>query len=203
MSLIDIAILAILLVSALFAFQRGFARESIAVFAWVATGAGTYFVFPWIRPLAQNAIPITWLADILALFVTFFGFLMFLSFVSKRLTKTLKTSKPGSFDRSLGFAFGIARGVVLVSVGFWFVGLAGNDSNPPSYVARASLFPLVDATAQALSAIVPQPGTPGAPGVASASDPAYEAPAGADEENGYADSERRALDQLIETTSGD
>jgi len=203
MSLIDIAILGILLISALFAYQRGFARETISIFAWVATGAGTYFAFPWMRPLAQNAIPIQMLADVIALFVTFFGFLMVLSFISKRLAGKLKTNAPGGVDRTLGFAFGLARGIVLVGVSFWFLGIAGTGSQPPAYVARASLFPLVDMTAQAFSAIVPQPDGPRARGVASASDPAYEAPEGDVDENGYADSERRALDQLIESTSGD
>ncbi len=203
MSLVDIAILGVLLISALFAFQRGFARETIAIFAWVATGAGTYFAFPWVRPLAHNAIPFGIAADVVALFVTFFGFLWVLGFFSNRIAKTLKVAKPNSFDRSLGFAYGLARGLVLVAVGFWFLGLAGTDDEPPAFVAQASLFPLVDATAQTLSAFVPQPGAPGALGVASASDPAYEAPAGAADEDGYADSERRALDQLIESTSGD
>jgi membrane protein required for colicin V production len=203
MSLIDIAILATLLISALFAFQRGFARETITIFAWVATAVGTYFVFPWVRPLAQNAIPIGIAADIVALFVTFFGFLMVLSYFSKRLAGALRVNKPSQFDRALGFTFGLARGLILVAAGFWFLGFAGTDEDPPAFIAQANLYPIIDITAQAISAIVPQAGAPGAQGVASTSDPAYEARAGDADEDGYADSERRALDQLIESTSGD
>lgn len=203
MSLIDILILGVLLLSALFAFRRGFTRESIALFAWVATAVGTYFVFPYVRPLAQNAIPFGVVADVIALFVSFFGLLWVLSFFSRRLAGVLKTGKPGNFDRAMGFSFGLARGLVLIAAGFWFLGFAGTEEEPPAFVAQASLYPLIDTTAQAISAFVPQVGAPGAQGVASNADPAYEAPAGSDEEDGYADSERQALDQLIESTSGD
>lgn len=203
MSLIDLGILVVLLVSALFAFRRGFARETISIFAWVATGAGTYFLFPIVQPFAHNAISLGLLADVVALFVTFFGSLWILNFFSDRIADMLKVNNPGQFDRSLGFVFGIARGLVLVAVGFWFLGLAGTDEEPPAYIAEASLYPFIDITARGLSAIVPQDGAHGARGVASSSDPAYEAPAGEAEENGYDDSERQALDQLIESTSGD
>ena len=203
MSLIDIVILAALLSSAFFAYRRGFARETISIFAWVATIAATYFLYPMVQPFARNAISYTMVADVIALFVTFFGSLWILNYFSEKIAKMLKVNSPGQFDRSLGFVFGIARGMILVALGFWFLGLAGTDEEPPQYVAEASLYPFVEATARGISAFLPQTGAPGARGVASRSDPAYEAPAGEDDENGYDDSERQALDQLIESTSGD
>jgi membrane protein required for colicin V production len=203
MSLIDLAILAVLLVSALFAFRRGFSRESAALFGWAATLVATYFVFPFVRPFAAEAIPFGIVGDAIGLFVTFFGSLWVVSYVLKRMAGIVKAREPNNFDRSLGFVYGLGRGFVLVTLAFWFLGVAGTDRAPPGFVAQASLYPLIDTTAFVISAIVPQAGAQGARGVASNADPAYVAPAGADEENGYADSERQALDQLIESTSGD
>ena len=200
---IDIAILAILLISALFAFSRGFTRETIAIFAWIGTGVGTYVVFPLAQPLAHVSIPIGWLADGVALFVVFSGFLTVSSYVSSALATRFKGGAPGVIDRSLGFGFGLARGLVVVATVFLFLGYADLDRNPPEYVVEANFFPLVDTTARTLTAFVPQAGLGGASGVALNDDPTYEAPQDATEEDGYADSERRALDQLIESTSSD
>jgi len=203
MNLIDIGVLAILLISALFAFKRGFSAETISIFALVATVAGTYFLYPTVRPFAHQAISIGLLADGIALFVTFVGLFWVSGYIAKRIGGALKVNNPGQFDRSLGFVYGLARGLVLVALGFWFLGLAGTEEEPPAYVAQASIYPFVAVTADALSTIVPQVGAHGARGVASNSDQAYVAPAGSQDEDGYDDSERQALDQLIESTSGD
>ncbi len=203
MTFIDILILAALLISALFAFRRGFTREAISISAWVATGVGTYYIFPWVAPLARRSLPFGMFADIVALFVVFTGLLMVFTFISSGLAKGLKANKPSMMNRSMGFAFGLVRGLVLAAGTFWILGFTDVNSEPPSYILEANLFPLVDTTAQTLSVFLPQAGALGVQGLAYASDPTYEAPDGAADEDGYADSERRALDQLIESTSGD
>ncbi len=207
MTAIDFAILAVMLISALFAFRRGITRETVSIFAWVGTGLATYYAFPWIRPLAHASIPFGMVADVVALFVVFFGFLMLFGSLTSRLAGLVVSSKPGITERSMGFAFGLGRGLVLVAGGFWLMGFSDRDQEPPSYVVEANLFPLVDATAQSLAAFLPQGGALAAQGRARAlaytSDPTYETPDGSADEDGYADSERRALDQLIESTSGD
>ncbi len=200
---IDIGILAILLISALFAFARGFTRETIAVFAWVATGFATFILFPVVRPFAHTSINTDWMADVVALFVVFSGFLMVTTYVSSRVAQRLASANPGMVDRSLGFAFGLGRGLLVVAGAFWLMGYANLDQEPPEYVVEANFFPIVDATARSLTIFVPQTVLASASGVALEGDPTYEAPTGAAEENGYADSERRALDQLIESTSSD
>lgn len=200
---IDIAILAVLLISALFAFSRGFTRETVSVFAWVTTGVATYFIFPMVRPFAHASIPVSWAADLVALFVVFSGFLMISGYVSSRLLMRFKTAEPGMLDRSLGFGFGLGRGLVVVATVFWVMGYADLDQDPPEFISQANLFPLVDTTARTLTAFVPQGTLRATSGVALESDPDYEAPQDTGEETGYADSERRALDQLIESTSSD
>ena len=82
MTFIDVIVLGILLISALFAFRRGFTRETVSIFAWVGTGAAAYYAFPFVRPYAHAAIPMPMVADVLALFVSFFGFLMVFGFVT-------------------------------------------------------------------------------------------------------------------------
>ncbi len=203
MDMIDILIFAVLLTSALFAFKRGFSRGTITLFSWVATGAGTYFVFPIVAPLAHNAVPFPMVADVLALFVTFFGFLLALNLVGARFGRAVNSGTPGAIDRTLGFGYGLARGLVILSVCFWFFGFTSDTAEPPEWVARSSLFPLIDTTARQLTAFVPQTEGERPQGVASARERAYEAPTGEADETGYADSERNALDQLIESTSGD
>ena len=203
MDTIDILIFAVLLTSALFAFKRGFSRESITLFSWVATGVGTYFVFPAVAPIAHGAIPFPVFADVLALFVTFIGFLLGLNLLGARFGRAINSGTPGAIDRTLGFAYGLGRGLVILAVCFWFFGYTSDTSDPPDWIARSSMYPLIDTTARQLTAFVPHPGGERASGVASTRESDYVAPTGEADETGYAASERNALDQLIESTSGD
>jgi membrane protein required for colicin V production len=126
-------------------------------------------------------------------------------------------------DRTLGFIFGLARGLLIVTVAYlFFAWLVPNPDDQPDWIRTARTKPAVESTAALLFSLAPQPGSgttrqETAPPRASAPAPRQEAapaPAqprqtapdsGADRENGpgYNPSERRGLDRLFENTTGE
>src|SRR4029077_10025335 len=60
MNWLDLAVLGIVLLSAIFAFARGFVREALSIVAWVGAGAMTLYGFNWVYaqvdPLVHNAL---------------------------------------------------------------------------------------------------------------------------------------------------
>jgi len=62
----DILVFAILLISGLLAFFRGFVREVLSVGAWVGAAFATLYGFAHVRPYARDLIGIDMIADIIA-----------------------------------------------------------------------------------------------------------------------------------------
>ena len=53
-NLTDLVVVAILVLSGLFAFLRGFVRELLVLLSWVVAGVATYLGLPLIQPMMRS-----------------------------------------------------------------------------------------------------------------------------------------------------
>lgn len=112
----DLAILALVLVSALVGFYRGFIRETLSLISWIlAFWAAFSFSQPGSAWFVQY-IESPQLRIVAAFAVIFVASLLLLSLISYLLCRLLLVSGIAGTDRLLGGLFGIVRAVVLVSV---------------------------------------------------------------------------------------
>jgi membrane protein required for colicin V production len=83
--------------------------------------------------------------------------LMVVSFITMRISDFVLDSRIGALDRTLGFVFGAARGLLLVVVGMlffnWFM---PDESTQPNWVADAKSKPLLNAVGGRLMAALPE-----------------------------------------------
>jgi membrane protein required for colicin V production len=86
----------------------------------------------------------------LALIGVFFLLLIPASFVSFRLTELVRGSHAGPLDRSLGFVFGIARGLLVVGLGYIVYSSLAPSAKQPEWVREARLLPVVKGTADVI-----------------------------------------------------
>lgn len=122
---IDVAVLVVIILSAILAYARGFVREAMAIVGWIAAAVVAYIFAPQAEPLIKE-IPVLdkFLAgscelSILAAFAAVFAVaLVVLAFFTPLLSSAVKHSILGGLDSALGFLFGVARGVLLVAVAF-------------------------------------------------------------------------------------
>ena len=130
--LIDAIILGVLLVSAVFAFLRGFIRETLTILGVVGGLAASLAFGKQLVPIMsqwlgvdENAkdpqmlagiVPYTVVADVLAYGSIFLIVVIVLSVISNLLAKWARTLGLGPIDRTLGVLFGIARGVLVLAV---------------------------------------------------------------------------------------
>ena len=70
-SYLDLAVLAIVLISALLALLRGFTREVLAILSWVAAGAAAYYLHPLVLPYIRPHVPKENIAQGVAIAVVF------------------------------------------------------------------------------------------------------------------------------------
>lgn len=214
-NLIDLAVIAILLISGFFAFVRGFVREVLSVAGWVGAGIITLYLFDPVRPHVRGLIPSPLIADIVTGAGIFIVALVVLSILSHYVAERVRDSMIGPVDRSLGFVFGLVRGAVLCAAAFLlFSWLVARDDRP-RVIATARSLPLLEQGSNLLLKILPESArreTEKAVGTGSArvKDAAEGAealrrageairPPSADTagEKGYKPDERRALDNLI------
>jgi len=152
---VDFAIMGILLVSGMIAWHRGFLKETLSVSAWLIAALIAVFVWPITKPFGRAILPqLEILADILALVGVFFIVLVPVSFISFRLSEVVRGSRAGPLDKSLGFVFGLARGLLVVGVAYGiFTTLAPKQEDHPKWLREARLLPIMQGTADVLKTL--------------------------------------------------
>ena len=150
--------LAILLISGLLALVRGFVREALSVTAFVAASLAALWTLPAFVGPARDIIDPDWLAPLAVGASIFLLVYLAVTFVTSSLSKGLaKGEDVNVVDRTLGFAFGLIRGLVLLGLGVIFMAATmGENGHPPGWVSQARIYPLVGATARALQTLAPE-----------------------------------------------
>ena len=152
----DLIIIAILALSALLAFMRGFVREVLSIGAWVGAALATIYGFPILQPYARKYIEVALFADIAAGVAIFVLALIVLTVLSHALSRNVRSSALGAVDRSLGLLFGLVRGAVLVCLAYLVMAWAIPQEDRPVWVAEARTLPLVQQGAGLLLKILPE-----------------------------------------------
>jgi membrane protein required for colicin V production len=154
-SYLDLAVLAIVLVSALLSMLRGFSREVLAIASWAAAAAAAYYFYPVVVPYLTPYIHKEIFAQAAAAAIVFFATLIVVSLFTVRISDAILDSKIGALDRTLGFVFGVARGFLLAVVAFaifnWLVG-----DKQPEWVKNAKTRPVLAQTADKIVALLPE-----------------------------------------------
>lgn len=156
MNPIDIVAVAVLLLSALFGLVRGFVRELLGLAAWVGAGVFCVKLFPHLRGPARQMISNTAVADIVAYGVGFLVLVILFSLVAGVIGRAVQNSLLRGVDRTLGFAFGAARGAALV-IAFYIIGnLLVPVGQWPGNVRGARATPLAYRGAEWIMSLVPE-----------------------------------------------
>ncbi|MEO9653209.1 MAG: CvpA family protein [Roseobacter sp.] len=125
-TVIDGVVGLIVLVSALLAYGRGIVREIMAIVGWVAAAILGFMFAPQVEPMVRE-VPVIgeFLADscelsIIGAFAAVFAVaLIIVSLFTPLFSSAIQRSALSGIDQGLGLLFGVARGVLLVAVGFF------------------------------------------------------------------------------------
>jgi membrane protein required for colicin V production len=136
-TLLDIILIVVMLVSALLAMVRGFMREVLAITAWVLAAVATLYSYGKILPLATSYFNSTVVATIAVVGGVFLVTLLVVSVLTIRISDMVLDSRVGALDRTLGFLFGLARGLVIVVIAYMFFDWLVPDRSKPEWVLQA------------------------------------------------------------------
>src|SRR5882762_5978812 len=215
MNWLDLAVIGIVVLSAIFAFARGFVREALSIIAWVGAGAVTLYGFNWvyarIDPMVHNAL----LSQLIAGFGLFVASLVVLTILTGIVARAVRATGLSPIDRTLGFIFGLARGAFLVCLAYLLLDVSVQPGERPAWIREAKSAPYLHQGADVLRQFLPESlkiknAAIDAVQALSVADQAREAmgalkvpglasPAKPDATPNYRSGERRDLDRLIGT----
>jgi membrane protein required for colicin V production len=136
-TLLDIVLIVVMLISGLLAMVRGFMREILSIIAWVLAAGATLYSYAKLLPLAKQYFNSDVVATVAVVGGVFLLTLLVVSVLTVRLSDMVLDSRVGALDRTLGFLFGLARGLVIVVVAFIFFTWLVPDRSQPDWVKNA------------------------------------------------------------------
>jgi membrane protein required for colicin V production len=153
-TLLDGILVGFTLVSAMLAMVRGFSREILSIASWIAAAAAAFFFYKPLLPYIQPYIDNPQIAMAASAGAVFIVALIIVTLVTMKIADAIIDSRVGALDRTLGFLYGAARGILVVAVALlffdWLVG-----ARPPAWIAEAKSRPLLESIGQKIEDMLP------------------------------------------------
>jgi membrane protein required for colicin V production len=149
----DGIVIATVLISGILAMVRGFVREILSVAAWVAAAAAAYFLYQPFSPVLETVIEDANWRNVASAAIIFFVALIIASYVTMKVSNMIVDGRVNMIDRIMGFAFGVARGVLILTIAYLF--LDGVLPENPAWIAEARTQPILADVGEWLVSVLP------------------------------------------------
>ena len=154
-TLLDIVLIVVMLISGLLAMVRGFMREVLSITAWLLAAGATLYSYAKLLPFAKQYFNNDIVATVAVVGGVFLLTLLIVSVITVRISDMVLDSRVGALDRTLGFLFGLARGLVIVVVAYQFFTWLVPDRSQPEWVRSAKSRVVLAGTGQWLMSMLP------------------------------------------------
>ena len=118
LNLADWFILIVLVASGIISFARGFTKEFLSLFLWLAAFIAAISLEYLATPKINEFIGNEEISKIISYIVVFLIFIFIGGMIIKFISKLIKWSGASGFDRFLGVVFGLMRGSIVLFVIF-------------------------------------------------------------------------------------
>jgi membrane protein required for colicin V production len=134
---------------------RGFMREILSIAAWVIAALATLYLYAKLLPFAKSYFNNDIIAAAVVVGGTFLLTLLIVSVITVRFSDMVLDSRIGALDRTLGFLFGLARGLIIVVIAFLFFAWLVPDRSQPDWVRSAKSRVVLQGTGDWLMSMLP------------------------------------------------
>jgi membrane protein required for colicin V production len=158
-NVVDVGVVVLILVSGFLAFFRGFITEALAVTGWVGATIVTVVAFAPAQTLATkyfaDIISLQLLIDVGTGILLFVVSLIVFSMILRATARLVRSKEANPFDRALGFAFGLLRGLVMLAVVWLLITAIVPEERLPDDILEASTLPMIRASGAFLLQLAP------------------------------------------------
>ncbi len=212
-SILDIVLVLLMFISGVLAMIRGFTREFLSIASWGAAFAVVLAIlnlFPENSALLQPYIGHKVASQVIQGAIVFIIILIAVHLITIYISDKILNSSIGALDHTLGFIFGLARGLVAVVLLYLFFSFLVTDKVHNNWVSNARSLPLVKGTGEMIISLLPQDFadwvskkvTKSTINSSELNSPTtkYRKAGNSDKNRGYQANVRRRLNQLVEST---
>jgi membrane protein required for colicin V production len=154
---LDIFLIAVMLISGMLAMVRGFIREVLSIAGWGAAAIAALYAYTKLLPITKayfsnlNDYVVTGGTVAVAFLLT----LIVVSIITVRISDKILDSRIGALDRTLGFVFGLARGLIIVVVAFVFFDWLVPPKSQPTWITDARSLKVLKSVGDEIMAMSP------------------------------------------------
>ena len=157
----DLITIALVLISSIMAFARGFLREAFTIVAFAAGALagllGHHLLAPLVGSFIQPPTIAEFAAGIILFIIVFIIVTILTSFVAKSLHKS---GEIGAIDRVIGLIFGAARGVLVMALLVLLADKVIVKERMPDFLTKARTYPALESVAKpagdAIEVLIPK-----------------------------------------------
>jgi membrane protein required for colicin V production len=153
---LDLFLIAVMLISGLLAMVRGLIREVLSIAGWGAAAVAGLLAFTKLLPITKQYISNDYVAAGVTIGGAFFLTLIVVSIITVKISDTVLDSRIGALDRTLGFLFGLARGLIIVVVAFIFFDWLVPAKSQPDMIRNARSRIVLQNTGEWLKGLLPE-----------------------------------------------
>ena len=170
--ILDVVVVAILLISCVISFLRGFVREILTIFGIFGAAITALVAGPKLSPGIESwllgdlppdteeklwgFVPYDLAAPVIAYAGLFIVTLILLSVISHYIAKSVHALGLGPVDRSLGVVFGLARGLLLIGLLYLPFYILMEEKDKEELFASSHSYSYVEYTSGFLVSIMPE-----------------------------------------------
>lgn len=153
---VDLVVIAVILISAVLSFIRGFTREVFSLATWLLAIYLGFTQYTRVTPYLEEHIANTMLRDVAAGCIVFAVVMLFLFPIGYYLRGFVKGEQVTAVDRSLGFVFGAGRGYLLMAILYLIISWVMPDERQPLWLKEANTRPALVYGADTLRGLIPE-----------------------------------------------
>lgn len=156
MNPLDIGVVAVIGLSAVFAFARGFVREALSIVAWVGAGFVTLYGHDYVIAIVEPMVHNQLLSQLIGWGGLFLASLIALTIVTGIVARSVHASSLSAIDRTLGFIFGVLRGAFVICLAYLLLDMAVPGTDRPGWLREAKSAPYLQQGADMLRNVLPE-----------------------------------------------
>ncbi len=153
---VDVSVIALMLISAIFAMIRGFVKEGFVLVSLVCGAIVASKMYPLVQPWMREQMTSRIAADLATWLGVFVLTLVVFIPISSFFVEKVQGNAMTAIDRSLGFVFGLLRGLLiacllyLLAAQFW-----DKPKDAPYWIKEAKTKQILNAGAELIKDLVP------------------------------------------------
>ncbi len=152
---LDIILVAIMISSGFLAMLRGLTREMLSIMSWALAALATLFAYTRFRDDVRSLIDTPMFADATLIGAVFITSLIVFSLLTANVSERVLESRVSALDRTLGFVYGLLRGLILVVIVYLIGSQIVEPKNMPDWVKEAQSRVLIERTGERIIKILP------------------------------------------------